>query len=119
MSNIMKENALALAKLSEGNELAAQALFRKNAKNSPCCLSLNNMGVYYSQYGMILKNGRIRSAKKIGLNYLLKASLYETDWRNCISTATALLESQNVELAYQFLSKAYTQKIDYLFLYII
>lgn len=113
----MKDNALALAKLSEGNELAAQTLFRKNAKNIPCCLSLNNLGVYYSQYGMILKSGRIRSAKKIGLNYLLKASLYETDWHNCTSTATALLESGNVILAYQFLLKAHKLNSDYQVLY--
>lgn len=117
MLNIIKENDAALAELSKGNELAAQTILRKNAKHKPCCFSLNNLGVYYSQYGMILKNGHMRSAKKIGLAYLLKASSYESDWRNYISIATAFLEFGNVNRAYHFLLEAYALRSDYQIMY--
>jgi len=117
MLNLIKENFFAIEELTKGNELVAQSIFQKNVKNVPCCLSLNNIGVYYSQYGMILKNGSIQSAKKIGLNYLLKASLYDTDWRNCVSLATALLEAGNALQAHQYLLKAYTLNSDYKILY--
>lgn len=112
MSELLENNSLAIAELSGGNDLAAQTLFRDNAKNHPCCLSLNNLGVYYTQYGMIRKDGRIQSAKKTGLKYLLKASRYETDWRNCVSAAMALLEAGNPEDACQFLFKACTINAD-------
>ena len=117
MTNIQKTNALAMEELSKGNELAAQILLRKNVNKKPCCLSLNNMGVYYIQYGVTLKNGRIKSAKKMGLKYLLRASLCEMDWRNCASTATALLEHGNLECAYQLLSQALLLKWDCKILY--
>lgn len=98
-------NSSALEELSKGNEWEAQSLFRKNVQKWPCCMTLNNLGVYYSQYGMILRNGKTRSAKKVSLHYLLKASASGIDWRNCASASTALLEIGNTELAYQYLKR--------------
>lgn len=117
MSKFLETNAIAIEALSKGNELTAQNLFRENVKYKPCCLTLNNLGVYYIQYGMTLKNGHIRSAKKVGLDYLLKASLYETDWRNCASIATALVEFGDLEYAYQYLLKADKLNVNHDILY--
>lgn len=117
MPDIAKDNSLAIFELNQGNEAIAQAMLRKNAKKAPCCMTLNNLGVFYSQYGMLIKNDKFRSAAKIGLKHLKKASLYGNDWRNYVSTATALWESGDISLALEFLEKAYQINKDSLIRY--
>lgn len=117
MENIQKENALAIEELSKGNEAIAQSMFQKNVQTTPCCLTLNNLGVFYCQYGKTLKNGRVQSAKKVGLNYLLKATSYETNWYNSINIATIFLELGDIPYAYRFLLSAYAFKQDNRVLY--
>lgn len=101
-----EKNYQAINELRKGNEELARDLFRQNAKENPCCTTLNNIGVYYSQYGLLQKNGKVRSAKKIGLYYLLKASTYSCDWRNCVSTATTAWECGDLHLSYKMLLKS-------------
>ena len=105
-------NEKALLELDSGNELLAQSMLRENAKESPNCVTLNNLGVYYCQYGMIQKNGKPRNAKYIGMKYLLKASAYAKDWRNLVSVATAACECYDFSLAHYFFSAAYQEKPD-------
>jgi tetratricopeptide (TPR) repeat protein len=69
-------NQIALDTLSKGNFYDAQEFFRKNAKESPCFISLNNLGVYYLTEGMELHNGKVCSADKLGLKYLKLAETY-------------------------------------------
>ena len=89
----------------------------RNIKKNPCCLTFNNLGIYYCQYGMILENGKIRNAERIGMKCLIKASSYEKNWNNCVSAATAACELYNYNLAYEFFENAYTIKADDLVLY--
>lgn len=118
MLEVLKNNKRAIYELeNQGDEAFARDLLRKNVKQMPSCTTLNNLGVYYSQYGMLLKNGKVRSAKKLGLRNLLKASVYGEDWRNYISAATAALECDDIGLAYQLFLKAYHLNEDKLILY--
>lgn len=117
MRSFYEQNDYAIKELLNGNELYAQGLLRKNARNNPNCVSLNNLGIYYTQYGIVLKNEKIRSAKKAGLHYLIEAAKYDTDWRNCANIATALLEAGNVSAAYQAYLKSHDLHQDARLLY--
>ena len=117
MENLPEMDFLAMLELQNGNEPSAQKLLRDSIKNNPSCISFNNLGVYYTQYGMIQKNGTIRSAKRIGLRYLIKAAEFGVDWRNYASIATALFDENAVADAYQWFSKAYELSTDICILY--
>ena len=104
--NIFLANQVALSELEKGNEAKALRILRKNAKSYPSECTLNNLGVYYCQYGMLLENGDIRSALKVGLRYLLKAAKYNNHM--CFSNiATAWMELGENKSAYDCFSKAY------------
>ncbi|HEX2937943.1 MAG TPA: hypothetical protein VHO66_03390, partial [Ruminiclostridium sp.] len=83
--NIETINEIALELLGRGDFSAAQNNFRQNAKNNPCFITLNNLGVYYINEGMELSNGVIRNANKIGLKYLKAAELYEKSHINLMA----------------------------------
>lgn len=82
-------NQIALEELEHGSEAAALDLLRRNVRKHPCCTTLHNLGVYYTLYGMLLRNGNVRSAGKLGLRYLRKAAEYAQDFQNMASIATA------------------------------
>ncbi len=117
MRNILQDNSRAIYELENGDEAVARDLLRINAIKAPCCATLNNLGVYYSQYGMLLKNGKVRSAAKLGLRHLLKASTYDADWRNYVSIATAVSEHNDIQTAYEMFLKAYELEKDSIILY--
>lgn len=77
-----RTNQKALEKLDEGDYYGAQALLRKNAKKHPDHLTFNNLGVYYVTEGMELRDGRMRSAEKLGLKYLKAAEGLESSLQN-------------------------------------
>jgi tetratricopeptide (TPR) repeat protein len=77
-----RTNQKALEKLDEGDFFGAQALFRKNAKKHPAHLTFNNLGVYYVSEGMELRDGRMRSADKLGLKYLKTADALASSLQN-------------------------------------
>ena len=104
--SMIEINRKALKALDNGDEDTAQSLFRKNADLYPCCLTLHNLGLYYLMYGVITKNGKIRSAYQLGAKRLIEASLYEHTYLNCIAIATTAMKDRNFEYAYRFLIEA-------------
>lgn len=69
-----KINEFALNALNNGDFLAAQENFYRNIKLNPCHETYNNLGFYLISEGLICKNGRYRSAFKLGEKYILKAA---------------------------------------------
>lgn len=117
MIDMYEINKKAIDELQNGNEAVALKMLRENRKKSPCCLTLNNLGIYYSQWGMLCKNGTVRSAKKLGLRLLMKASEYGVDWHNCVTAATVLCEYEEFSTAYELFLKAYEINSDELIRY--
>ncbi len=117
MSDISQTNLVALSELEAGNDARAQHILRLNVKRLKNCMTFNNLGVFYYQYGMILSNGKIINAKKIGFRYLLKAYCYAKDWRNLASISTAFFEEGNIPLAYKYLNEIDNLRDNYLCLY--
>lgn len=66
-------NDLALEELNKGNTYAAQEYFRRNAKEHPTGMSLNNLGVFYITEGLQLKAGKVRKALGLGCKFLERA----------------------------------------------
>ena len=72
-----ERNNTALLQLSRGKYFAAQLLFRQNQREYPCFLTCHNLGIYYFLEGMELPDGTVRSAKKYGLRFLMRAHEFE------------------------------------------
>lgn len=105
--DVIEINTKALTALSSMNEKEAQALFRENAIRNPCCLTWNNLGVFYKLHGMIQKNGSYRSASRLGIRYLLRAEKKEIRWQNLVSIGYMYgREKNNYEMAYAYYSRA-------------
>lgn len=88
-ANTINQNAIdALDKsgtYDENDYYSAQQLFKQNAKSAPSLMTFNNLGVFYTEYGMELANGKIISAKKQGLKYLKKASSFSNSYINLMA----------------------------------
>jgi len=56
--------------LNQGDLYIAQQLFRKNVKNERCVVTLNNLGVFYSEFNILSENLRERDGNKTALHYL-------------------------------------------------
>lgn len=106
MADMCSVNKLAISELEHGDEAKARDLLRINIRKNPCDVTYNNLGVYYSLYGMLLRNGTVRSAGKVGLRYLLRASAITEDWRCIANAANAAWECEDFPLAYQLLRQA-------------
>ncbi len=117
MNEVFEKNKLALQALEEDNEVYAVKALRENAQKYPCCMTLNNLGVYYSTWGMLQKNGKIKNASKVGLRHLLKASELGADWRNCANIADVFYRFNNIEKAEEYYSAAYQLHQNELVLY--
>ena len=76
-TNIESINEAALDILSQGKFYEAQTLFRQNAKNSPCFITLNNLGVFYAFEGLSKPDNSGHVATKLGMRYLKKAEAYQ------------------------------------------
>lgn len=66
-------NDAAIKALKEGNLYVAQQLFRENIKNERCVMTLNNLGVFYSEFNILSENLRERDGRKLALHYLTQA----------------------------------------------
>ena len=117
MDNCRKDNNLAIRMLLEGNELLAQNILRYNLKKYRCNMTLNNLGVFYCQNGMIQKNAKWKSAKRLGLRYLIEALQEDAVWQSYVSAATALEENGDYRMAYKLLQTASSLKADILVQY--
>ena len=100
MRDIITTNQNALAALEQSNFNVALELFRENAHNSPCHLTLNNLGKFYFDHGNRMKNGKWRCAQQLGLCYLQKARLLETNRVNLLNIGMALFTIGNLGEAY-------------------
>ncbi len=103
---VIKINNTALNSLSTGDILTAQNLFKENAKRNICFLTLHNLGIFYIQEGVFLKNGRMRNARKLGMQYLQKAKSIESSTMNLITIAVTYLESKEYEKAVYYFEQA-------------
>jgi len=71
-----KMNQAAFEAFEKQNWEKAQELLYKNIKQNPCHQTFNNLGYFLATEGLVCKNGKYRSAVKLGLHYLKKASEY-------------------------------------------
>lgn len=92
MNRKLFNSQTAIRELRLGREKRAHHLFRLSARKYPSDTTIGNLGVYYYQYGMMLGNGVLREAKKIGLKYLLMAAENSNNWQINVNAATALAE---------------------------
>ena len=83
-------NNRALECLARQNWTEAQRLFFYNAKKFPSHKTYNNLGYYLISEGLECKNGKVRSAHKLGVKYLIKASMLATSVTNIIAQVNAL-----------------------------
>ncbi len=90
---IMNQNALDA--LEQSNFNAALELFRENARNVPCHLTLNNLGKFYFDHGNRMKNRKWRCADQLGLCYLQKARSIATNRVNLMNIGMALFAVGN------------------------
>ena len=115
--DIKEKNQKALACLASQNWERAQRLFFANAKQYPCHETYNNLGVFLIHEGLTCQNGKSRSAKKLGMKYLLRAADMKTTPVNLCAIAKAFdFKSRNMDKAekeqlfrkmYQLLVTAY------------
>jgi len=120
IKKLYMENKFAIDELKKDigsideKRIQIQEILRGNLKKYPNIITWNNLGVYYSEYGMIRKNGKERSASKLGLRYLIKAAENSSDWRCYMNVAKAIWErekwgmSGEIEQGYAYIKKAYT-----------
>ena len=100
------KNTKALQALQCHEYACAQELFRSNARLTPCCVTLNNLAVYYLDYGMTLSNNKHVSAWKIGARILKKATLLESGFISLANYAVALAEDGQFKDANYFFRSA-------------
>ena len=96
MGDMITTNQNALAALERDDFNVALELFRENARKFPCHLALNNLGEFYFDNGNRMKNGKWRCAQQLGLCYLQKARVIETNRVNLLNIGTALFTIGNL-----------------------
>lgn len=79
-------NRQALDFLDKQEWLKAQILLFENAKKHPSYQTYNNLGYYLISEGLIRKNGKVRNALILGLNYLKKSANIKKTSINCFAT---------------------------------
>lgn len=83
----------------------AQKMLRLNVKRSKSHLAYNNLGYFYSDNGMELKNGKCVRAGRIGMRYLLKANEIKHTYKN--SMAIGIMARYDRD--YMLMEKAFKQ----------
>lgn len=102
-----ENNTNALAYLEHGAFYEAQELLRKNVRDTPCCFTLNNLGMFYWEYGMCWESGEVRRAERWGLHYLLCAAKFLTDHINQANLGYVYWQKGIPEKAYLYFSSAW------------
>lgn len=87
--NAKEMNEIALDHLMKQNWQMAQHFLFKNARKHPSHETYNNLGNFLIHEGIICKNGKIRSAQKLGMKYLLRALEMKSTSTNLCSIAKA------------------------------
>jgi len=104
ITEMMNDNALEALEI--GDFLTAQNLFRQNAKSNPCFITLNNLGVFYVSEGMVLQNGKMRNASKLGLKYLKMAENYFRSHLNLMAIGEGYFNIKEYKLASEYFRHA-------------
>ena len=102
-----ENNTNALAYLEHGAFYEAQELLRKNVRNTPCCFTLNNLGMFYWEYGICSESGEVRRAERWGLHYLLCAAKFLTDHINQANLGYVYWQKNMFEKASLYFSSAW------------
>lgn len=108
MKNLLQINKDALEAWGAADFSTAFTLFKRNAEENPCHLTLNNFGKFCCDEGQLQKNGRWRSAKSVGLRYMIKASQMERRSLNLFNIATVLYSLGRVGEAFLYFQDAFT-----------
>lgn len=82
-------NKQALCFLSNQDWTQAQNLFFENARKHPSYQTYNNLGYYLISEGLECKNGKVRNALKLGMNYLKKSANIKNTSINCFAMIQA------------------------------
>ncbi|WP_308752940.1 tetratricopeptide repeat protein [uncultured Anaerotruncus sp.] len=100
-------NNLALEKLNQGDFFEAQACFRENTKEYPEALCFNNLGVFYTTEGLLLKSGKVRKSLALGIKYLERARrLGVSSPKNLLALGSAYYDQGELEKAKNYFLKA-------------
>lgn len=99
-------NKAALEMLEEGAFIEAQETLKKNAKNNPCLMTLNNLGVFYISEGLQLSSGKMRGARKLGMKYLLKAERSDQAQQNLLAIGDLCFKQRDFDRACMYYKKA-------------
>nr|WP_319489345.1 hypothetical protein [uncultured Caproiciproducens sp.] len=99
-------NDIALQMISIRNFSAAQYNFRQNAKKNPSFLTFNNLGVYYITEGIELPNGKVHSARKLGLKYLKRAEAYSQSQLNLMAIGDVYFNEKSYDVASDYFRRA-------------
>ena len=110
-------NDAALTALDRGEFDKAQDGFRSNAKRFPNGCTLNNLGVFYCTCGMRQRNGKLVSAWKIGLKYLLKAAAIDKNAVIYGNVGMALFKQNMFIEAFNYFNEARSLHCNCLFTY--
>ncbi|MBE6537470.1 MAG: hypothetical protein E7673_05905 [Ruminococcaceae bacterium] len=89
-------NKQALNLLNKQDWFKAQTLFFENAKKHPSYQTYNNLGYYLISEGLTCKNGKVRNALNLGLNYLKKSANMKKTLVNCFATIDAIDHLLNI-----------------------
>ncbi len=82
-------NKQALYFLSNQDWTQAQNLFFENARKHPSYQTYNNLGYYLISEGLTCKDGKVRSALSLGVNYLKKSASIKNTSINCFAMIQA------------------------------
>lgn len=99
-------NQKALAALNEADFSAAFDLLQDNAKKYPCHQTLNNLGKFCCDSGQKQRGGRWKSAKAIGMRYLLRAAEQDKRFPNLFNIGVEMFKRGRYEEAGRYFGEA-------------
>jgi tetratricopeptide (TPR) repeat protein len=117
MNDVFSINNSALEELHNNELYKAQALFRENAKKNPCFITFHNLGLFYINEGLFDRYENRRKAKKIGINYLLKAMTYQKSYLTLFSLGSTYFENSDYIQAASYFRQACELRNDYAVIY--
>ena len=94
---IVENNQKALIALSKGHFSEAQKLLFENARHFPTHETYHNIGYFLCSEGLECKNGKVRNADRLGLQYLLKAEQMKATSINQSALAGECEKQRNAE----------------------
>ena len=103
----MKNNIKAINALCNRDFASAQTFFRKGCKTEKSYQSYNNLGVFYIDNGIYLKNGKIISGYSLGKRLVEKSLSMQENPRILNTLGHLEYDSGNLEKALEYWNRAY------------